>query len=365
MTMKYFWQKFRFVLLSLFVIPLLQAENTVLESAETSQESHPVLCVLDFSCIDIEGLKLLPSTGGQSIIVPSQNSLNTEDRRSINSVMQGLIRLMDSWDNSKTNEVNRIIQLDDIILHRDAALEVYKKITSGPQRSLVLGAEYLTGYLGEQTPPINCTDSNIVTAAMLKLQQDPDFPLNFQAKLAADTGVTHLVYGSVGDISYTAKVTEYYGIKRESVTYRLPITIKVVDLARQYTVFSKTYESTYTEKQPFNGLIIESNIYGKLMQNILRQVASDIAQASLPGDDQLISVKPINCNLTVITQGGWLFDPAKSTIYLDGEEQAKGAQTFQTTAGKHLLKIVTPGYKDYEKLIKITGDSELTIRLKD
>ena len=65
------------------------------------------VCVMDFTTIDIEGQKRFLGVNNKPIVVPAQNTLNDADHKTINSVMQGFVRMIDAWDNTRTNKANR------------------------------------------------------------------------------------------------------------------------------------------------------------------------------------------------------------------------------------------------------------------
>ena len=159
------------------------------------------VCVLDFSSTDIQGQKRFLDQQNRPIVIPPQSTLNDADRKSINSVMQGFVRMIDAWDNTRTNTSNRLTQEQDNTFSRAQALELYNTVLRGETRPMVLGAEYLAAYLGRHNDVFGCIDAVRMTDAMNRLQQAPDFPQDFMLRLAKETGATHLIYGTVSDPS--------------------------------------------------------------------------------------------------------------------------------------------------------------------
>ena len=84
------------------------------------------VCVLDFTTVDMIGQNMLNTQNAQ-IVVPPQTTLTEEDRKSMNGVMQGFVRMIDAWDNSKSNDANRTAQISDNLFNRDIRYaECYK-----------------------------------------------------------------------------------------------------------------------------------------------------------------------------------------------------------------------------------------------
>ena len=103
--------------------------ETVTTSEKEKTEWKPFkVCVLDFNMIDIEGQKRFLDEKNNPIDVPPQCTLNDADRKSVNSVMQGFVRMIDAWDNTKTNTANRGTQVDDNVFTRQKALDLFNTV---------------------------------------------------------------------------------------------------------------------------------------------------------------------------------------------------------------------------------------------
>ena len=206
------------------------------------------VCVLDFTSIDTAGQIRFLSDKNDPIVIPPQNTLNDADHRTINAIMQGYVRMIDAWDNSWTNSANRAAQVDDNVFTRKKALDLYNTIVKSVPRPMVIGAEYLSAYLGKHNDVFGCMDVSQVVAAMEKLQKQDDFPRDFMLRIAKETGATHLIYGTVSDIHSKTSSFSGYGINTNTTTYQLDVTIKMIDLAAQHSVYSNVYTGSYREQ---------------------------------------------------------------------------------------------------------------------
>ena len=254
------------------------------------------ICVMDFTTIDIEGQKRFLDINNKPIVVPAQNTLNDADHKTVNGIMQGFVRMIDAWDNTRTNQANRDGQAGDNALTRDKALNVYTKTVEGGARPIVIGADYLTAYLGRYNDVFVCMNKDLVGAAMMKIRQVPDFPQDFMLKVAKATGATHLITGTVSDIRMREKHFKGYGIETRSVNYELDVIVKVVDLAAQHTVFSNVYTGNYTERQPVNNAQFDKAIFQNLMTSALQQAAEELYEICKPGEGNKIKPTPLPQN---------------------------------------------------------------------
>ena len=251
------------------------------------------VCVMDFTTIDIEGQKRFLGVNNKPIVVPAQDTMNDEDHKTINGVMQGFVRMIDAWDSTRTNKANREGQMADNAFTRDKALNIYAKTVEGEPRPVVIGADYLTAYLGRYNDVFVCMSKDLVGAAMMKIRQQPDFPQDFMLKVAKATGATHLIYGTLSDIRTRENHFKGYGIETHTINYDLDVIIKVVDLVAQHTVFSNVYTSSYNERRPVSNAQFDKAIYQNLMTSALQQAAEELYELCKPGEENKIRPTPL------------------------------------------------------------------------
>ena len=256
-------------------------------SASESGEKPPVfrVCVIDFVQADIAGQQRFLDQDSRPIAIPPQCTLNQEDRMSINSVMQGFVRMIDARDSARTNEFNRVRMTDDNRWERSKALELFQAVVGGQARPVILGAEQLSALLNRHSDVFACTDASLMEAAMGKLWYEPDFPVDFQRKLAEITGATHLLCGTVADLRISSKTFQGYGIETTTTRYELDFSYKLVDLRAQCTVYGGIATGVYTERNRPGVIEQEPALFQNLLNEALRQAAEELYLACKPGKD--------------------------------------------------------------------------------
>lgn len=349
-----------FSALFLFTLQAAEPEPVIPKSASTPLR----VCVLDFTSTDIKGQERFLSGKNQKIDIPAQNTLNKDDRKSINSIMQGFVRMIDAWDSTRTGTAERASQVQDNERAYAQMSELYNTIVKGESRPMVIGAEYLTSYLGSKSDVFNCVDSDQMMAAMNKLQSEPDFPKGFMSKLAHNTGVTHLIYGTVSDLRSSENSFKGYGIETKTTNYQLDVLIKVVDLVRGHSVYSNVYTGNYREQRPLSSAQFDNNIFQSLMTSALKQAAEDLYDVSKPGSTNKISVTPLSYQVKIVPSGGFFFKAAKAEVSIDGKNVGNVEQTFTVPSGKHRFEITAPGYKPYVRELDVTGDMTIETKLE-
>ena len=322
------------------------------------------VCVLDFSSLDIQGQKRFLDQRNKPIVIPPQCTLNDADRGSVNSIMQGFVRMIDAWDSSKTNSANRRAQADDNAFDRGKALALYNTVVKGESRPMVIGAEYLTAYLGKRNDVFACLDKSLVTSAMKRLQQAPDFPRDFMLRLARETGATHLIYGVVSDLRTKSNSFKGYGIETKTTNYQLDVIIKLVDLVSQQTVYSNVYTGNYREQRPISGTQFDNNIFQNLMTAALEQAAEDLYDVCRPGRRNKVMVTPLPFKVTINPTAGMTFKAAEAEVLVDGVPVGKGGGQFLIPEGTHTIEVRAPGYKTRKFDAEISRDQVINTKLE-
>ena len=126
------------------------------------------VCVMDFTAIDTEGQKRFLDINNKPIVFPVQNTLNDEDHKAMTVVMQGFVRIIDTWDEMRTNEANCDVQKGDTLFMKEKILAVYKKTVNKGARPVVIGAEYLKASLGACSDMFACLSRDMIGKAMMK-----------------------------------------------------------------------------------------------------------------------------------------------------------------------------------------------------
>ena len=280
--------------LALFLFLPVCAWLSAAESADPASEpsdggkANPPLfrvCVMDFIQADIVGQKRFLDQNSKPITIPPQCTLDQEDHMTIHSVMQGFVRMIDARDAARTNEANRRRMMDDNLWERTKALDLFRTVVKGQSRPIILGAEQLSALLSQHGDVFACTDASLMSAAMEKLRNQPDFPVDFQRKLSEMTGATHLLCGTVADLRVSSKTFQGYGIETTTTRYELDFSYKLVDLRAQSSVYGGIVTGVHSERKLPGVIEREPSLFQNLLNDALRRAADDLYLACKPGKD--------------------------------------------------------------------------------
>lgn len=245
--------------------------TTTVTTTTTTTTVRPFIkvAVMDFVTADKIGANILAKM--RPADSEEFKALDDADRASINGVMQGFVKLLETATNASERDDKWSEQR-----------ELFKKSLKGASRPAVLGAEYLGAYLGRYSDIFGCKDAELIKAAMMKLQAEPDFPKDFMRKLAAMTDTTHLIYCTVSDIRTRENSFKGYGIETKTTLCQLDVIVKMIDLAEGHTVFSNVYTGSYKEQRPISVEQFDNNIFQNLMTSALEQAAEELYDLCKP-----------------------------------------------------------------------------------
>ena len=370
------------------IVPLLS--NSLIPSKKG--EWQPIkVCVMDFTCsemmlkqkfLDTIAENEPVNTKHKSILTereknapkPASNLVRIFGRGKENAVEMenerttSILRLFDAFShlrNDRINaDINRQYQIDKNKFNRQNALDLYHSMADTDKRSVIFAAELFSSKLGEYPKVFHCMDASLVSKAIKKLEQAPDFPKDFMLRLARETGCTHIVYGTVNDLTTKHRISNASEFKRKLTTtqYNLDVTIKMFDLVAQEGVYSTHCVGTYSETNPsVNRTMLDDNIFHTLMSSALEEAAEKFHDVCKPGRYNAVTVTPmpyvVNMNVTIPALFGKKSNEAsEAEIYADGLLAGKGSCSFIIPAGEHKMEIRLNKYKTKVFTVNVQSD---------
>lgn len=339
-------------------------KEPVVEAVKAEKRKPIRVGVLDFTTLDMKGQSIL-NRPDIKLNMPVQESLNSGERKSVNSIMQGFVKLLDAWSNIKNTDADRELQTSNIKFKYEQDKALYQTVVKGEQRPVLFGAEYLNSYLGESPAFFQCIESSVITSSMVKLQSAPDFPKELLPRLARETHATHLIYGNVSDIRKKSKTVTAYRVTTSSTEYELDLLIRLFDLNEQATVYSTVVTGVYKIRSQSRGEMITSDIFQELLKSATKQAAEKIKKAAQENDQiQAPKEMPITCNIKFELPKGFFGGQKPANLFIDNVFIGDGSQTYQIQVGHHQLRVEAEGYPVKTFDIQVKGDEIFNINLK-
>jgi len=232
------------------------------------------IAVLDFACIDIQGQKFYEFKD-KKLQQGKQDSLSPEDRQLIDDRMLGMVKMLDAQENSDTRRHERLE--NDKINERDRKRrdELADKIMKSPQRTLVIGAEYMCAALGKY-PQFKVLDSDAQIRALKAIRAGRPSNDSDIGDFGKFSGAQYLLYGIVAD--FQTRNTEFsgYGVKTKNTIYTLDVLIRVVNVKSGKTVFSRVFSGSDREMTTEELKVVDSARYERLLKRAVSEAAEEL-----------------------------------------------------------------------------------------
>ena len=178
------------------------------------------------------------------------------------------------------------------------------------------------------------------------------------AELADFLGADALVTGSVNRYDVERRTFKGYNTSAHVDTYRMTMTLQVIDIKSAEVIFSKTFDtekkSTYAQatSAPSRPLDRESELLAVLLedqakeevQNTLRQIAAGLGKA------KLLAVPIVS-------------DPDGAEVVINGIVQGNTPLTVNLVMGVHEVEITKRGYAPWRHRVKVVPDFRLDVHL--
>ena len=175
------------------------------EAQKTAEAKTPEMkiAVLDFTCIDLVGQKLRLMKD-KPLDTAYKGILSNADRQSIDDRMQGLVRMIDARIAGSAAMTAIGQDFQENARDRAAREALAEKILNSKQRPIIIGAEYMTGYLGEYPETFTLVNREGIESALKSLDfgraptaEDADQRIR---EFSEKSGATHVLIGTVADL---------------------------------------------------------------------------------------------------------------------------------------------------------------------
>lgn len=255
--------------------------------AEKEQDGKLKVAVFDFSTIDTVGQKFY-RYAEEKIPSMTYNQLNANDYGTIDDRMLGMIRLFETRATLLERQEDRARenQLNDRNLALRNALAA--KILNSPQRSVVIGSEYMLAALGEYPQTFTPVDRRTLDDSLLAIELGTQAAAMAKAeqKFSRLSGATHVLYAVVSDCQLEENTFKGYGIETKNKTFTLDLLVKLVDLRDNSIAFSGLFTGKVRRLDHAAVTHTDTGLYEKLMKDAVRQAAAAMNRRFEPKEEK-------------------------------------------------------------------------------
>lgn len=168
-------------------------------------------------------------------------------------------------------------------------------------------------------------------------------------------GIDYLMTGEIVDFGREVKSFTGYGVRSDTIFYRLEAAIRVIDTASGRIVFSKTAQVEEKQIQGTGASVSDTTIDTRLG----RQVGRDLSAALLaaPVFRQAQREVATSAGITITSE------PENASVEIDGIFYGNAGNRFEVPAGLHQIRVSLPGYEVWDKRVMVRDGASFHVPL--
>jgi curli biogenesis system outer membrane secretion channel CsgG len=177
-------------------------------------------------------------------------------------------------------------------------------------------------------------------------------------QLAGLLGADYMITGAVLQYDVEHRRFNSFGVNTITAFHRMKVSLQIVDLETARLSFSKTYDLEYKDASR-SGTYSNSNYFGGRERDVLdllvKQASGDLQDAVLAHTGVKAPGTMLKIPVTSVPPG--------ADIEINGVYIGSTPADVEMEEGVQLLKVVLPGYRPWERKVKVSADLRVSAAL--
>lgn len=161
------------------------------------------------------------------------------------------------------------------------------------------------------------------------------------------SGIDYLVTGEIIDFGREVRSFSGYGVRTETVFYRMEAALRVMDTQTGRVVFSRTAQKEERQNRGSGMVISDSTIDARLGRDLANELGYALLQSPVFQTSAKAAVEALPVSFTVTSA------PEMASVEIDGIFYGNAGGSFEVPEGVHLIKVSLPGYAVWEKRVMV------------
>jgi curli biogenesis system outer membrane secretion channel CsgG len=172
------------------------------------------------------------------------------------------------------------------------------------------------------------------------------------------TGIKYLLTGEIVDFGREVRSFSGYGVRTDTVFYRLEAAVRVIDTETGRIVFTRTEQAEERQNQGSTTRIIDTTIDARLGRQLANQLTQAIVSAPVFRKAAVESAKPALASIEITSE------PANASVEIDGVFYGNAGSAFQIPSGLHQIRVSLPGYEVWDKKVMVRDGASFHVPLE-
>ena len=169
------------------------------------------------------------------------------------------------------------------------------------------------------------------------------------------SGIDYILTGEIVDFGREVRAFSGYGVRTQTVFYRLEVAVRVLETETGRVVFSKTEMAEEQQNQGAGLRIDDTTIDAKLGRIVANRLSSAIMSSP--------AFKVEEKAPAAIAQVTITSEPANASVEIDGVFYGNAGGSFPIPEGLHQIRVSLPGYEIWDKKVMVRNGSSFHVPL--
>lgn len=180
---------------------------------------------------------------------------------------------------------------------------------------------------------------------------DPDTAVS----LGRIVGIDYIITGEIIDFGREVRSFSGYGVRSETVFYRLEAVVRVLETESGRIVFTKTERAEERQNQGAGMVVSDTTIDSRLGRVVGEELAAAVLASSVFEEPEAPGADLATLSITS--------EPEQASVEIDGIFYGNAGNSFELPSGLHQIRVSLPGYEVWDKRVMVRDGSSFHVPL--
>jgi TolB-like protein len=169
------------------------------------------------------------------------------------------------------------------------------------------------------------------------------------------SGIDYILTGEIVDFGREVRSFSGYGVRTDTVFYRLEAAVRILETETGRIVFSRTERAEEKQNQGSTTRVIDTAIDSRLGRVVANRLTDAILSAPVFREQEDDSPAAALISITS--------EPANASVEIDGVFYGNAGNDFEIPAGLHQIRVSLPGYEIWDKKVMVRDGASFHVPL--
>jgi hypothetical protein len=169
------------------------------------------------------------------------------------------------------------------------------------------------------------------------------------------SGIDYILTGEIVDFGREVRSFSGYGVRTDTVFYRLEAVVRVLETETGRIVFTKTERAEEKQNQGAGVVVSDTTIASRLGRQVAENLAMALLSSPVFQEEQAPEASVAAIRITS--------EPENASVEIDGVFYGNAGNSFEIPEGLHQIRVSLPGYEVWDKKVMVRDGSAFHVPL--